>query len=300
MIGGRGFPHHSGRRRRPFQSAFAARHLIYDLREQLVLYSGSLGVVHNVAEGKFQRSAAGLKSNHWFEKRTFDSIVFSDPFPRSLGFHQVITYRLFRNPQQHFSCVLVIASAGKLNFDLVPDKSESLRIIENQPLQHYAVWNSNNSPIVEVTAHPVAGFHHRCSHDGDINHVSFSLIHLDSVAHTVEIGEADRNESTQACNHILQCNDYSRSHNPHRESDVLQTVCKENRYEGKDDYVGGSRNHFPNVVTLVTIAKVWRQGALQQAKRAPDQNNAQDGVNQFSDQRKSGDVIKKAFHLGYW
>jgi hypothetical protein len=50
------------------------------------------------------------------------------------------------------------------------------------------------------------------------------------------------------------------------------------------------------VVTLVTMAKVLRQGALQQAKRAPDQNNAQDGVKQFSDQRKSGDMVKKVFH----
>jgi hypothetical protein len=79
---------------------------------------------------------------------------------------------------------------------------------------------------------------------------------------------------------------------------MLQTVCEENRDEGENDYVSGSRNHFPNVVTLVTIAKVSRQSVLQQAKCAPDQNNAQDGINQSGCQRKSGDVVKKAFHEG--
>jgi hypothetical protein len=193
----------------------------------------------------------------------------------------------------------MVASGGEPDFDFIPDKPEPLRIIENQSLQHYAVGNSDNPAAIEIAAHPVAGFQDCCSHDGDINYVSFGLIHLDSVAHTVETGEADGNESAHACNHVLQCNDDSRPHKPQRKPDVFQTVCEENSYEAEDNYVRGGRNHFPNVVTLVTIAKVWRQGVLQQAKRAPDQNNAQDGVNQSSCQRKSGDVLKKAFHLGY-
>src|SRR5262249_10364854 len=116
-----------------------------------------------------------------------------------------------RHPQQHFSCILVVASRGQPEIDFVPHKPKSLRIIEYQSLKHRAVWNSSNPPIVKVATHPVAGFHDGRSHDGDLNHISLGVIHLDSIADSVQIGELDCNETAKACDHVLQSNNDSRS-----------------------------------------------------------------------------------------
>lgn len=81
----------------------------------------------------------------------------------------------------------MIALAGQADFDFIPYEAKPLRIVENQPLQHRAVGNLNKPAVVEVTTHPIAGFHNGGSHHRDVNHVALGLIRLDSVAYAVEI-----------------------------------------------------------------------------------------------------------------
>src|ERR1700728_3462173 len=43
-------------RRWPFEPSVATRHFLRDFREQLILYGSPLRVVHNIADGEFERS----------------------------------------------------------------------------------------------------------------------------------------------------------------------------------------------------------------------------------------------------
>ena len=76
--------------------------------------------------------------------------------------------------------------SGKQDFNLVPDKTEALRIVENGDLQDDAVGDANDAAVVQVLADPVAGFHDGGAEETDVDYVTAGIADLNAVSHRVE------------------------------------------------------------------------------------------------------------------
>src|SRR3984885_8318978 len=145
-------------RGRPLEPALAIRDFLYNFCEQLILHGDSFRVVDHVADGEFQPFRINNKCDGRVQWRVCASIVVTHRLPGSLRLDQILADRLLSYPQKHLPGKLAIAGGCKQHLNLVPDKMESLRVVENRSFQDGAVGDANNPAVVQVSADPVPRF----------------------------------------------------------------------------------------------------------------------------------------------
>lgn len=136
----------------PLEPALAIRDFLYNFCEQLILHGDSLRVVDHVADGELQLSRIYNKCNGRVQWRVCASIVVTHRFPGGLRLDQRLADRLLSYAQKHLPSKLAIAGGCKQHLNLVPDKRESLRVVEDRSFQDGAVGDANDPAIVQVPA----------------------------------------------------------------------------------------------------------------------------------------------------
>ncbi len=202
--------------------------------EQLILHRRSLGVIDDVAEGKFESAGRDDEGDGGLEWRIDAAIVDADRFPGRLRFDEVFSHGFAGDSREHFADKLAIAGGCEEEFYLIPNELKSLRVIEDGAFQDHAVGDAHDAPVVQVFADPVSRFNQSGAEKADVDDVAMRVADLYAIAYGVQLGKADGKCAGNAGHDVLKSHGHTGASDTEGETEAAEAVFEENREEQED------------------------------------------------------------------
>ena len=158
----------------------------------------------------------------------------------------------------------------KTTLNLIPDKPESLRVVEDGCFQDGAVGNANQPAAIKVRTDPTARFHQSGPQQSDVDHVAARVADLNSISHRVQSRKTNGERAGNARYYVLQRYRNTRADNADCEAEAAQAIFEEYGEEKESREISRKDDELANPVARIALAKAPRQRFFEHLERGSE------------------------------